>query len=98
MASEISAARWLADHVGADWLHVAPKSNDVVGANFMVTLRFENSYCQSVIKLNCDYPSYAEMHRTLLKRISQIREEFFLLEMHTLPLEEGVKLETELRT
>jgi copper(I)-binding protein len=97
MVSETSAAQWLADHVGADWLNVTRKSNDVVGTNFLVTLRFNKDYCQSLMKLHCDYSSHAELHQTLIKHISQMRDEFFLLNMHALPNEEGVELETRSR-
>jgi hypothetical protein len=94
MVSGTSAAQWLVDHVGADWLHVTLRSNDVVGTNFLVTLRFDNDYCQSLVKLHFNYSSHAELHQTLVRRISQVRDEFFLLKMHALPVEEGVKLES----
>ena len=97
MASEISAVQWLVDHVGADWLHVTLRSDDVVGTNFLVTLRFDKDYCQSLMKLNFNYSSHAELHQALVKRISQMRDEFFLLRMHTLPTEEGIKLENQPR-
>lgn len=97
MLSKASAIRWLLDHVGADWLHMTRQSNDFIGTNILVTLRFNNSYCQTTVRLRDNYPSHAEMHQNLIKHISQVRDEFFLLNMHALSDEEGVELETRSR-
>lgn len=97
MISEASAAQWLADQVGADWLHVGSRPNDTVGTDFVVTLRFEKYYCQSLVSLRADAACNVKLFDALVKRISQMRDEFFLLNMHAIPLEEGTELEAQSR-
>lgn len=97
MVSKTSAAQWLADHVGADWLHVALPCNGVDSAIALVTLRFNKDYCQSLVKLELSHSSHAELHRALIKSISEVREEFFLFNMHAIPPADGVKLEIQSR-
>jgi hypothetical protein len=87
MISQDSAIRWLADQIGADWLHLALEQDATLHLvkSFIVTLRFEESYCQARIT--------AVPVQELSKHLDRVRDEFFMFDMHSLPREEGLRLE-----
>lgn len=87
MISQHSAIRWLADQIGADWLHLALEQDATIPLvkSFIVTIRFEESYCQTKIS--------AIPIQDLHKHLDKVRDEFFMFEMHSLPREEGMRLE-----
>jgi hypothetical protein len=89
MISPDSAIRWLADQIGADWLHLALEQDatSILVKNFLVTIRFQESYCQ--IKIDAKNVPIQD----LAKHLDRIRDEFFMFQMHSIPKEEGLKLE-----
>ena len=89
MISQDSAIRWLADQIGADWLHLALEQDATlpIVKSFLVTLRFEQAYCQARIDANSVPIQDLALH------LDKVRDEFFMFDMHALSREEGLRLE-----
>ena len=74
--------RWMADHVGADRL-ILLRSGEVV----QVVMQFGDQYCETSFV----QPKYG-INSDVLSHLLKIRDEFFLLGMHSMPQEEGINL------
>lgn len=91
MIDSQSTTRWLADQIDADWLHLQASEDGPVGSSFLVTVRFDKDYCQAQFSFDQLHPW--SINRMFVKHLSQMRDEFFLLKMHHIDRDEGVKIE-----
>lgn len=86
-------AAWLADHLGADWLHMSAPSLPQGETKLVITttIRFGDKYC----RISKPY-EYALMSETL-DDLKSARDEFFLFNRNELPYEEGSSFEEEVK-
>lgn len=86
-------AKWLADHLGADWLHLSAPSQlpDDTKLVVTITIRFGNKYCR--IRKAYEYRLMADV----LEELKRARDEFFLLGRNVLPYDEGCFFEEEVK-
>lgn len=96
MISSNSTIQWLADQVGADWLHMsAPTLFSSAKTEFVITMRFGQEYCRVHLAYEKSYLSkkWDKSSNMILADLLSSRDEFFLLSMHKISLSEGVDLE-----
>lgn len=84
-------AAWLADHLGADWLHMSVPSLVPNEPKLVITttIRFGDKYCR--VSQSYEYQLISER----LDDLKRARDEFFLLNRNELPYEEGCLFEEE---
>lgn len=93
MAYYSTLAKWLADHLGADWLHLSvPRQLPDKTLMITTTIRFGSRYCRISRKYEF------ELMSRRLEDLKNVRDELFLFNMHEISQEEGSLFEKEVNS